>query len=594
MAGTEKQPRLDPYVNSTKKTVTIQMSLEDAKRACLELVTKNGRPYCLMEDSGFQKFIRPIFSTFGTTMTRNKISEMVHEYYNFASKKLEDDLKGKLISVKMDSVTRLTRGFIGINIQFCQSGNFALRTLTVKELKESHTAEYIRKVVKECLKKFSISLDQIYSVTTDNGANFLKAVQLFQSDTDPTLGLPLEWEEVDPDLEIRESDWEPDWSDTNIQTTENAESYDDLHATFNTALINMSPVLKGLRCAAHSLQLAVHDFLKLKSPTKVIAASRKLVAKLRTPNLRYVLEGKQLKPPPPDVLTRWNSTFDMISSLLNLKDCCQELKTNGILKNVAITENAWKELEGLVKILEPAKIATVALQRESITGGEFYEQWSKMKLLVQNQGTVMSKKFLDYLNIREKPILTSEVFAAMFVDPRYKNLLTQQQSIVAIQEVIAVARRILQLRESNHSSSDLIVPENTHATSGVGEILSEPKDVDLEFEMMLSQADQARPSAPDTTNETNLNLLKQEIETYKKFPRVTDRHIDIFKWWWQRHDLSELFKESAAVILSVPVTQVSVERLFSGLHFILSDARGRLSQDSVDNLLFLRVNEKFE
>ena len=38
------------------------------------------------------------------------------------------------------------------------------------------------------------------------------------------------------------------------------------------------------------------------------------------------------------------------------------------------------------------------------------------------------------------------------------------------------------------------------------------------------------------------------------------------------------------------IAQVSVERLFSGLKFILDDLRARLSGKSVEDIMFLRVN----
>ena len=45
-------------------------------------------------------------------------------------------------------------------------------------------------------------------------------------------------------------------------------------------------------------------------------------------------------------------------------------------------------------------------------------------------------------------------------------------------------------------------------------------------------------------------------------------------------------------ISSLPVTQVTVERLFSSLKFIKNDLRSSLKDDIIDHILFLRHNFK--
>ena len=43
-------------------------------------------------------------------------------------------------------------------------------------------------------------------------------------------------------------------------------------------------------------------------------------------------------------------------------------------------------------------------------------------------------------------------------------------------------------------------------------------------------------------------------------------------------------------LAALPVTQVSVERLFSAMRLLLSDLRSRLKQDAVEAMLLLRTN----
>lgn len=48
----------------------------------------------------------------------------------------------------------------------------------------------------------------------------------------------------------------------------------------------------------------------------------------------------------------------------------------------------------------------------------------------------------------------------------------------------------------------------------------------------------------------------------------------------------------AQVVLATPATQVSVERAFSALHFILSERRSSISADNLNSLLLIKLNHK--
>ncbi|KAH6937942.1 hypothetical protein HPB50_005454 [Hyalomma asiaticum] len=48
----------------------------------------------------------------------------------------------------------------------------------MKELLDRHTAEHLASQVKSTLSRYDLSVAQVYSVTTDNGANMLKAARL--------------------------------------------------------------------------------------------------------------------------------------------------------------------------------------------------------------------------------------------------------------------------------------------------------------------------------------------------------------------------------------------------------------------------------
>lgn len=90
----------------------------------------------------------------------------------------------------------------------------------------------------------------------------------------------------------------------------------------------------------------------------------------------------------------------------------------------------------------------------------------------------------------------------------------------------------------------------------------------------------------EISEEEKTNIENSLIE-FNKFPRV-NRKEDIIQWW-SKH-ASEDLKMLANVALALPVTQVSVERTFSGLRYILDELRLSLKDDVIDSIMLLRCN----
>ena len=53
----------------------------------------------------------------------------------------------------------------------------------------------------------------------------------------------------------------------------------------------------------------------------------------------------------------------------------------------------------------------------------------------------------------------------------------------------------------------------------------------------------------------------------------------------------EDLKDVAALLVTLPVTQVSVERLFSAMKLFKSDLRSRMKADALESLLILKANQ---
>ena len=111
------------------------------------------------------------------------------------------------------------------------------------------------------------------------------------------------------------------------------------------------------------------------------------------------------------------------------------------------------------------------------------------------------------------------------------------------------------------------------------------EDIDDPLEALLSAAEAEIKLEP--ANGRTDSVLTQDIDLLFKQPRLSTT-TDIYHYW-SSHENTELGR-IALVAISLPVTQVSVERTFSGLKHILSDIRMSMKPDIVDAIMTLRCN----
>ena len=84
--------------------------------------------------------------------------------------------------------------------------------------------------------------------------------------------------------------------------------------------------------------------------------------------------------------------------------------------------------------LEPARKAAKALQQQHLTLGDFYGIWLRCKLEISKVSpTEFSQLLLSSIKKRELALLENDVFvASIFLDPRYKVLLNEEEKTSAI------------------------------------------------------------------------------------------------------------------------------------------------------------------
>lgn len=184
--------------------------------------------------------------------------------------------QAKLFSLKCDIASRNGKSFLGVNAQYISNGRLQLRTLSAKLLGERHTGDYLLRVIKEILKEYDVSGKNIYSCTTDNGANMIKLVNLLQDETTQELSNPDSNEEADNQTDstlMTALESINDGIGDNTPDDAHEESFDEDNAPDDNP--DDTPdddvfTLACVRCAAHTLQLCVCGMLKKHMDSGVI------------------------------------------------------------------------------------------------------------------------------------------------------------------------------------------------------------------------------------------------------------------------------------------------------------------------------------
>lgn len=279
--------------------------------SCVEMVTVNGRPLAALEDSGFRRIIKPILAELDAAGYKTKIdAEAIKPHIKQMAAKLRAKLKaemnGRIISLMADVATKNNRGILGINAQYSDNGKIILRTLGMSELRKSHTAETIADTIQENLRLYDISINQIHSFTSDNAKSMLKSGRLLnEAAIEMQNAFNAEFDD-DSDVEIL--------SDSDIEIISEDEDMGPMVAAILQRQNAAIQHINGIGCAAHSLQIAIQDALKVSGCKALIRKCREIVKTLKSQNVSFLLKEKKVSSPSLDVKTRWNSSFLMVSA----------------------------------------------------------------------------------------------------------------------------------------------------------------------------------------------------------------------------------------------------------------------------------------
>lgn len=271
----------------------------------------------------------------------NEVKDGLKDIAQKIQKKISNEVKNRGISLLIDIVTKRGRSLLGVRIQHRVDGTLYTRSIGMINLEERHTGIYLAKLIVKRLEELGIDIMQIITITTDNGANVLKTVRDVESHLNKiiTERQPMHEHETDDDEAIEREieavlNAREEYEDENDQILQlvfdEAEQYDDeggndgptdrevgvndnLLAAIQLNLehsfgVNVVWEVGGIKCAEHTLQLAINDSIdKLsKRNQNIMKLCRRFASFMRNHTIMCTLKEANIKHkiPRKDVATR--------------------------------------------------------------------------------------------------------------------------------------------------------------------------------------------------------------------------------------------------------------------------------------------------
>jgi len=454
------------------------------------------------------------------------------------------------------------KSYMGVTCHFIDE-NYQRKSymLSCKRIMFAHTHSVIANALYEIHKEYNLK-SKIVGIITDNAANFAKAFKVFHTEQSVSLLDELD----DPEVDTLTIDFKSGLDDG------------------DESEINLP---KQFRCIAHTLNLlASRDSLKAQndqSYCKIYTSTFRKTTDIwnlvsrstKAADIFYEICKCHLKIP---CKTRWNSYYDSIKALLNVKnkleDVCEKLE------KPKFTDSQISFLEEYIKVMEPIASALDFLQGDkySCFGHvlpvlfQMKQQLEKLghlhfcKILRDTLVTALDKRFgniIDLTNTNSQYYILATVtipkfklkWLAMSDCPNSKELCEN----VLLEEAHSFCKDVNNVEKSSSESEEdtffcFLHDKNINKTNS---------DIDITI------SDATKPLDVKVQCLTYLSDKSKDLNSLDKYPIIKKMYI----------------KYNTLLPSPAPV-----ERTFSAGQQILTPRRNNLSDENFECLMFLKHN----
>ncbi|KAM8971960.1 zinc finger BED domain-containing protein 4-like [Pelodytes ibericus] len=364
----------------------------------------------------------------------------------------------------------------------------------------------------------------------------------------------------------------------------------------------------GVRCAAHILHLVVKSSIPDGSNriARVIDHCRRIAGHFhRSVKASHLLRQEQEKAGLPthclqqDVVTRWNSTLEMLERILEQQRAIHSLSSDQFIGIASpLGREDWTVISQTVAVLKPFRDATEHLSMSTASLGQviplFSHLGSKMDAFLENrevfQGGLHSDVAALVRKLKEN-LNYPELMLACMCDPQIKGKLALRYNILTICRDNLIQRVLDWQRKSGMLSGgelkhdiDMSAPLSSSAGSNTStrtQLSGAASFWEEALENLVGPTE--TPSSHKESSASEMVIL------YLCEPPLPP-NIDPLSFWDQKKIVWPALSVVAQKLLSCPVTSVQSERVFSITGNILNPQRSRLSPHLMEQMAFLKFN----
>ncbi|XP_034096541.1 zinc finger BED domain-containing protein 4-like [Gymnodraco acuticeps] len=510
-------------------------------RKLMECIAMDDQPFSVVQDVGFRRLIEHIEPRYSLPSRQHLADVCLPELYNVVANHIHELLATDITAISFttdiwSSDVSIT-SMLSLTAQWIDK-DFKLQKILLhsQEFRGSHTAQSISLTFANMFDTWHIDRPKVHAIVSDNARNMTKAI-----------------EECN---------------------------------------------LSGIRCMAHTLQLAVNEgVLAQRSVKDLLAISRKIVGHFKHSQLAYSrIEpiqdelGVTTKRFQQDVSTRWNSTYYMLESLFAQKRTLATYSADHDLP-ASFTPNQWILMENILSILAPFEQLTREISSSDASVADVIPLNAALKRLLRKEVETdrgvktMKSTLLESVNTRFADIYSDPLYCiATVLDPRYKDNYFDAGKKQSARDMIQAVLDKENPREeaAAHSTGDVTqTTEKRARLSTAEEERGQPPSLSDMFNEIMEEN--------TTPNRLVTSSTAQQLDDYLSEVPIP-RSENPLGYWRNKQDRFPDLAKVARKYLSAPCTSTDSERLFSAASHVLDEKRNRLMADKAEKLLFIKKN----
>lgn len=246
-----------------------------------------------------------------------------------------------------------------------------------------------------------------------------------------------------------------------------------------------------------------------------------------------------------------------------------------------LSKTKWNTIQNIITILGPFNKYSKKLQSETATLSDFFGYWTMLRIKVSKADDELSKNLLTQMDKYHDLLMKNPtLIAAVYLDPRYQRGIGVNKHM-AVTYLADLFEKIIEV-EAYHDESDTF------------ETIEESNEKEGSYEELGQYLDACDSVyGVNRTSESSIPKEKEKITTI-----LNDFHgkvqlpltASVWGFWKENKDIYRELYKLASIVMAMPPTQTVVERIFSVLALVLTSHRTRLGDETLENILVVRLN----